>query len=134
MAKVTIPLDEELLDDLARALARRDFVPRNRLLTEWTLPQMPKSLKGEIRSDELPPPHFHVVYDDQDASFSILDGRRLSGVRGLERYDQVIWTWWKENERKICETWNKSRPTDCTVGPVPIPEPPKKPEPKGKKK
>jgi hypothetical protein len=125
MANVRIPLSKKLLNDLAEDLELHDSPPSGpTLLLEWKVPQMPKKLIGEIRSDEHPPPHFHVMYDREDASFSILDGKRLPGVSGLERYDRVIWKWWNRNERELCLTWNKSRPTDCTVGPVPVPASP----------
>jgi Domain of unknown function (DUF4160) len=125
MAKVVIPLDKTLLDDLAEDMlaydSRQANSGRRTLLVEWTVPRMPKSLKGEIRSKEHPPPHFHVMCDDDDVGFSILDGTRLRGETGLERYDQVIKAWWQKHERELCLTWNKSRPTDCTVGLVPVP-------------
>jgi hypothetical protein len=67
-----------------------------------------------------PPPHFHVSDGKEEASFSILDGSRLPGVVGLKRYDKVIYEWWKKHRRELCEIWNKSRPTDGEVGPVPL--------------
>ena len=144
MANVSIPLSQELLDDLAKNLALEDLgspvsdaiavqramhrtmhrASHPSLLAEWPGPPMPKKLKCEIRSKEHPPPHFHVERDGEEASFSILDGARLPGVVGLERYDSVIRNWWEEHRRELCLIWNKSRPTDCTVGPVPVPPPP----------
>jgi hypothetical protein len=140
MANVSIPLSQELLDDLAKNLALEDLgspvsdaiaaqramhrTSHPSLLAEWPGPPMPKKLNCEIRSKEHPPPHFHVERDGEEASFSILDGTRLPGVVGLERYDSVIRNWWEEHRRELCLIWNKSRPTDCTVGPVPVPPPP----------
>jgi hypothetical protein len=127
MAKVAIPLDKKLLDDLAEDMALRDSLQHNAapmLLLEWKVPPMPKNLKGEIRSDEHPPPHFHVRCDGEEASFSLLDGARLPGVAGLKRYDSVIRNWWEKHRRELCLIWNQSRPTDCVVGPVPVPSAP----------
>jgi hypothetical protein len=125
MAQVVIPLSKGLLDGLAGAMAFHDSLRRQaslpRHLLEWRVPPMPKNLRGEIRSNEHPPPHFHVKYDGEEASFSILDGMRLPGVVGLERYDSIIRDWCEENRRELCLIWNKSRPTDCGVGPVPVP-------------
>jgi Domain of unknown function (DUF4160) len=128
MAKVTIPLNKKLLDDLAQEMAQFDQLQSEVdkgpwPLLEWKVPPMPRHLKGEIRSDEHPPPHFHVMHDDEDVGFSLLDGSRLPREVGLERYDRVIKRWWQENQLELCATWNKSRPTDCTVGPVPLPPP-----------
>src|SRR5579862_1398312 len=105
MAKVVIPLDKSILDDLAEDMALQDSQEADRgrikLLVEWTVPPMPKNLKGEIRSDEHPPPHFHVKCDGENASFSILDGTRLPGVAGLERYDRLIRKWWEKHRREL---------------------------------
>src|SRR5690242_16565930 len=75
-------------------------------------------LKVKILADEHPPPHFHVSYQGEDASFSIVDCSRLPGVRGLERYERRIRVWWSENRTFLIEKWNTSRPTNCPVGPV----------------
>lgn len=130
MTKVTIPLEKKLLDDLANEMAVLDQVQSEankgpQLLLEWKVPPMPKSLKGSIRSDEHGIPHFHVECDGEAAGFSILDGSRVPGHVGLERYDRVIHEYWKANQRELCEIWNKSRPTDCEVGSVPLPPAPK---------
>lgn len=79
-------------------------------------------LSVKIWADEHPPPHFHVSYQGQDASFSILDCRRLPGVKGLERYESTIRHWWGKNTRRLITVWNETRPTDCPVGPIAVPE------------
>lgn len=71
-----------------------------------------------IWADEHPPPHFHVRYQGQDASFSILDCERLPGVRGLERYEGEIRKWWEFHKYDLIQKWNESRPSDCPVGPI----------------
>ncbi|WP_416192835.1 DUF4160 domain-containing protein [Nitrobacter sp. TKz-YC01] len=71
-----------------------------------------------IWADEHPPPHFHVSYQGQDASFSIIDCSRLTGSNGLERYERTIREWWRDNTVELIESWNASRPTHCPVGPV----------------
>ena len=80
-----------------------------------------KGLAIKIWADEHPPPHFHVAYQGQDASFSILDCTRLPGVKGLERHEQIIRDWWYRNRNLLIEKWNKSRPSDCPVGPILLP-------------
>lgn len=77
-------------------------------------------LRVEVRADEHPPPHFHVKYNGQDASFSILTGERLPKNLGLEKYEKTIAVWWKRNQRKIAIKWNECRPADCQVGPIAI--------------
>jgi hypothetical protein len=72
----------------------------------------------KIWADEHPPPHFHVDYDGQSASFSIVSCDRLPGVVGLERYERTIKRWWQKNKPLLVEKWNASRPSDCCVGPV----------------
>jgi hypothetical protein len=75
-------------------------------------------LRIEIRIDEHPPPHFHVVCQGEDASFSILGGRRLPGNKGLERWDSHIGEWWRDHQSMLIERWNASRPTGCPVGKI----------------
>jgi len=83
-----------------------------------------KPIHRRNRPQEHPPPHFHVAYQGQDASFSIADCLRLPGVNGLERYESAIYNWWADNKHKLIEIWNASRPTNCPVGPIPVPPPP----------
>ena len=78
-------------------------------------------LQVKIRPGEHPPPHFHVTYQGEDASFSILDCRRLRGQGGLKHYDATIRSWWSKNQKRLIEEWNASRPTECPVGPINLP-------------
>ena len=82
---------------------------------------MVKGLSIIIWADEHPPPHFHVSYQGEDASFSIVDCSRLRGSRGVERYDGEIRAWWGKNQNLLIEKWNASRPTECPVGPINLP-------------
>ncbi len=79
-----------------------------------------EGLRIEIRSREHPPPHFHVVYQNERASFAISDCGRLRGVKGLEGYDSVIRKWHSEDDNKalLIKKWDDSRPSDCAVGPI----------------
>ncbi|WP_456638430.1 DUF4160 domain-containing protein [Bradyrhizobium sp. USDA 10063] len=71
-----------------------------------------------IWADEHPPPHFHVRYQGEDASFSILECRRLAGTQGLERYERRIRGWWESHKFDLIQKWNEMRPADCPVGPI----------------
>jgi hypothetical protein len=73
-----------------------------------------------IWSDEHPPPHFHVRYQGEDASFSIIDCARLAGTDGLERYERRIRNWWESHRHDLIQKWNELRPADCPVGPIEI--------------
>jgi Domain of unknown function (DUF4160) len=78
-------------------------------------------VRVEVRANEHPPPHFHITYDGEDASYDIRTGKRLPLVEGLEKYDQMVHVWWKSNRIKIANKWNSSRPSDCPVGSFSIP-------------
>lgn len=75
----------------------------------------------QIQSDEHPPPHFHVRYAGQNASFSLTNGERLPGIKGLEEFDRNIKVWWTTHRCELIEAWNRLRPADCPVGAVPVP-------------
>jgi hypothetical protein len=146
MPRVEIAIAEQLLDELSEGF----FVEESRgalfhEVSEEALESIRKLLESEIVSpeddgfaaekivarvyglsikiwaDEHPPPHFHVSYQGEDASFSILDCSRLRGVGGLERYDHVIRAWWAKNHSLLIKEWNASRPTECPVGPINLP-------------
>jgi hypothetical protein len=74
------------------------------------------SLKIFIYSDEHPPPHFHVKYNGEENSFSIIDGSPLYPNNGLKKYFRNIKKWFNQNKDLLKDTWNENRPSDCPVG------------------
>lgn len=119
MEVVRIPIDEDLEAELEALLSR---IGPNGLVIKHIVSLIDGRLRCEVRANEHPPPHFHVTYDGEDASYCILTGERLPNVTGLERYDRMIRLWWRKHRRKIALKWNSCRPTDCPVGPVPVDE------------
>ncbi|RWC00706.1 DUF4160 domain-containing protein [Mesorhizobium sp.] len=126
---------EASLTRLLRKADSKRSGPLNPFQTDLSLGLRISGLRAEVRSDEHPPPHFHVIYDGEDASYSLQTGLRLPGKVGLERYDGLIYKWWSQNRRHIAISWNKSRPSDCQVGPVVVPgAPAAKAQNRGKRK
>jgi Domain of unknown function (DUF4160) len=128
MAQVEIHIEDELLDELSERFFWEEFevhpLPPGRdseSIGSALIVARVNGLSIKVWADEHPPPHFHVTYQGEDASFSILDCSRLPGVRGLTRYERVIRDWWEENQRTLIEKWNVSRPNDCPVGPINLP-------------
>lgn len=121
IVRASIRVDGALVEELAESFRQGPIIDDDgrRLLLELIVKKV-DGLTIYIQSDEHPPPHFHVKYQGEDASFSILNGARLSGVVGLERYERNIRAWWSKNKSLLIEKWNISRPTDCTVGPIPV--------------
>lgn len=119
MDEVIIRLDPDLEAELTALLAR---VSPEGLVIKHFVGMVDGKLRAEVRAREHPPPHFHITYDGEDASYSIETGRRLENVYGLEAYDGMIQLWWRKNKRRIASKWNASRPSDCPVGPIPIPD------------
>jgi hypothetical protein len=124
MAKVEIEVTGELLEDLSRGFFWEQYTPSadkgDKPVARLIVARV-NGLKIKIWADEHPPPHFHVSYQGEDASFSIGDCGRLSGVRGLERYEKRIQLWWEDNRHLLIEKWNSSRPSDCPVGAMSAP-------------
>ena len=123
MAQVSIPIPQRLVDELQDSLWQGAILDDQgrRLLNEEEVDRITNKMVAMINADEHPPPHFHVTYSGQDASFDISSGRRLPGIKGLERFDRNIWTWWKTHYCELIAVWNRTRPTDCQVGPVLVP-------------
>ena len=123
MDEIVIPILGDLLDDLSAGFYSVESAKRSRLNAKWnSLPEFTvarvNGLSIEIRLKEHPPPHFHVTYKDEDACYSIIDCNRLPGTVGLEGFDGIIRNWWENHQQFLIEKWNKSRPTDCPVGPI----------------
>jgi hypothetical protein len=133
MAVLEIDISDELLDNLSEQFFWADYRTRERAgplsRDEGNYASLivarVHGLAIKIWADEHPPPHFHVSYQGQEASFSIVDCSRLNGTNGLERYEHRIRDWWAEHQDRLIEKWNATRPTDCPVGPITPPESPK---------
>src|SRR5262245_36490260 len=107
MARTEMEVDDELVDQLSESFFWEEFrdrpvSPEDKHVAALIVARV-DGLSVKIWADEHPPPHFHVSYQDQDASFSILDCARLPGVDGLERYDRVIREWWRNNRKLLIE-------------------------------
>ena len=114
-----IPLSGPIVEELEKSFQDGPIIndQGQRFLAEHFVEQI-GGLKIDIYSDEHPPPHFCVSYQNENASFSIVDCGRLPNNRGLEKFERNIKKWWKKNRALLVETWNRTRPTDCPVGPI----------------
>jgi hypothetical protein len=100
MPQVKIAIAERLVDELNEALS---FEPLRKLAEERLVDELNEALKSLsgptdwyderrlarvkglsiiIWADEHPPPHFHVSYQGEDASFSIVDCLPFAGHSG----------------------------------------------------
>jgi len=86
-----------------------------RFFMEETVATLDGGLKVQVFSREHPPPHFRVLYAGDNADFAISDCRKLVG--GLAKWERTIRAWHAENKDKLIEVWNRTRPSDCPVGP-----------------
>ena len=120
LAEVAVP--QELVDELEESFYQGRMLNERgtRSLNEELVARINK-MSIVIQADEHPPPHFHVKFAGENASFSITDGCRLPNIKGLEKYDHNIRKWWKQHYCKLIEVWNATRPSGCQVGPVPVP-------------
>ncbi|HYD26488.1 DUF4160 domain-containing protein [Brevundimonas sp.] len=90
-------------------------------MMEYLLPQV-REAKLEVFSDEHPPPHFRVSYAGRSANYNLLTGERLAKNRPISIKDRKVMKWWLEYRLDLARLWNMSRPSDCQVGPVIIPD------------
>ena len=74
-------------------------------------------IKIEIYPREHGQPHFHVLADRVDAKFNIMDGAFIEGSITSSARNLIVF-WYQTGRPKLIETWNKTRPTDCPVGPI----------------
>ncbi len=122
MGMVQVPIPEELTEELEESFYRGAMLNENgvRNLNEDLVDRINK-MRVCIEAAEHPPPHFHVRFAGESASFSISDGRRLPNIHGLEEYDHSIQKWWKKNFCTLVSVWNRTRPSSCQVGPMNVP-------------
>lgn len=68
-------------------------------------------IKVEIRTNDHLPPHFHVLIDEQEAAFTIMECTQLNGY--IEnKYLKSIKKWYKINREVLICQWNLTRPSD----------------------
>jgi Domain of unknown function (DUF4160) len=79
------------------------------------------NMSVQIQSDEHPPPHFHVRFAGENASFALSDGARLPSIKGLEKFEKNIARWYATHRCELILAWNRLRPADCPVGLVEVP-------------
>lgn len=122
MALLGIPIAPALIADLEKSFLQGPMLDEfgARYLTEEAVAQLGK-MSIQIQSNEHPPPHFHVIFSGENASFAIADGKRLPGTKGLEKFEKNIRKWWKTHKCELILAWNRLRPTDCSVGPIAVP-------------
>jgi hypothetical protein len=123
MSVVEIAIPAELTKELEESFFQGPMLTESglRMLNEEQVARIQK-MSVVIQADEHPPPHFHVRFAGENASFSIADGKRLPKVKGLEKFEYNIRAWWKENYCVLIETWNRTRPSGCAVGPMVVPQ------------
>lgn len=123
MTTANISLQKTLIKELEESFYQGPILRDDglRLLNE-ELVARENGMTINIYSNEHPPPHFHVRFNGESASFAIDDGSRLSNVTGLEKYDKNIRKWYEKHRCAIIESWNRNRPSDCPVGAVDVPQ------------
>lgn len=88
-----------------------------RAIFERQLVERIGKLRIDIRPNEHPPPHFHVVGPDLDASFEIVSGELLAGDIRASDYQRIRY-WHQSARTKLIQIWNATRPADCPVGAI----------------
>ena len=85
------------------------------LLHTRQLVERVNGLRIEVRSNEHPPPHFHVITGGNNASFTIEDCSLLAGTLGRKDIKLVKW-WHSRAQLKLIAAWDETRATGCSVG------------------
>jgi hypothetical protein len=88
-----------------------------KLLYTRALVERINGLKIEIYPVEHVPPHFHVKSADIDAAFTIRDCALLKGTIDGKTQRLIVY-WHSVSRQKLVEVWNRTRPTNCPVGPI----------------
>jgi hypothetical protein len=74
-------------------------------------------LKIHIYAKEHSPPHFHVTSTNLDTVFTLDDCTLISGTVDRKARD-LIEFYHSKAKKKLIDVWNRTRPTDCPVGPA----------------
>lgn len=120
MAEYSIPVSNDLIDELERSISRgvMEIHPNGSfsITGQKVLVGRIDGLKVEIFANDHPPPHFRVKLQGSTANFRISDGGCINGSGEVMRYQGNIARWHQTNKQKLIDTWNRMRPTDCSVG------------------
>ena len=107
----------QTLSDLAytlRMLFENHSIFEGRLISIRALVGYANGLRIEIHPNDHPPAHFHVRGGNVNAKFAIGDCRYLDGeIGGRER--ELVRFWYNNARHKLIQTWNDTRPSDCSV-------------------
>lgn len=122
MIRREIVVPNKLIEELEDSFCQGPMLDERglRVLNEEQVARLNK-MAIKIWPDEHPPPHFHVKFAGEDASFSIADCSRLSDGKGLKKFDHNIKDWWRKNKCSLIAVWNDTRPNDCQVGRILVP-------------
>ncbi|NKX66467.1 DUF4160 domain-containing protein [Labrenzia sp. 5N] len=90
------------------------------LILEKHLVETQSGLRYEVFSNEHPPPHFHVTRGGDSAIFNLETGGFIDGSGNWRPIVRCVEKHYPEIRVKLIEFWNKTRPSDCTVGRVKI--------------
>ncbi len=119
MSEWIIDFDDDSVNRLKRNLLISDMTdkdnPNRPLEVRALVCNLPGKLKIEIFSNEHPPPHFRVKYNEYKANFRISDFEKIDGYI-KPRNHEVIREWWAKNKQVLIDKWNERRPSDCPVG------------------
>lgn len=121
MKEYSVPVPDDLIDELKDSFAQgaiyeiHDDGSETVEIKKVAVAQF-DGVQVSIRANEHPPPHFHVAYQGNDASFRIDNGQKLNGQGAILKYEKNIWKWWNKNKDRLIQVWNETRPSDCPVG------------------
>ena len=101
--KLNICLNSRLLDD-------------GTLVEERRVVGRIKNVKLEIRSNEHPPPHFHLVSPDFNTSFKIEDCSKLIGDEISGSLLRKLKDFHLKDKEELIKVWNEMMASDCNVG------------------
>ncbi len=116
MAEWIIEIPEELKKELENSFRNGAILNEQgrRPLNEEVVDRL-NGLKIFVFSNEHPPPHFRVCYQNECNDFYIKNCAPMYG-NALSKYLRNIKKWHKKNKNELIQFWNKKRPTDCPVG------------------
>ena len=95
-------------------------IGENGILTLYGRRHLVENIDGlqvTVRSNEHPPPHFHVTGQGIDASFTIETGAHMKGKATAKQLRAVSF-WYSRSRLLLVKTWNKTRPSNCNIGPI----------------